>query len=93
MHGKTSVISHDARGIFAQLPQGIEVMRYHSLVAEPSSLPKELKVTATTKDGEIMGLRHTRYPIEGMQFHPESFATEGGKQMLQNFITHMRHRS
>jgi anthranilate synthase/aminodeoxychorismate synthase-like glutamine amidotransferase len=87
MHGKTSVIEHDGKGVFAGLPQGIEVMRYHSLVAENESLPKTLMVTATAKDtGEIMGLRHTKYPIEGIQFHPESFATEGGKQIIKNFL-------
>ncbi len=87
MHGKTSVIEHDGSGVFAGLPQGIEVMRYHSLVAEKESLPKSLVVTATAKDtGEIMGLRHTKYPIEGIQFHPESFATEGGKQIIKDFL-------
>lgn len=87
MHGKTSVIEHDGKGVFAGLPQGIEVMRYHSLVAEKESLPKTLIITATAKDtGEIMGLRHTKYPIEGIQFHPESFATEGGKQIIKNFL-------
>jgi len=87
MHGKTSVIEHDGKGVFHGLPQGIEVMRYHSLVADTASLPKTLTITATAKDtGEIMGLRHTKYPIEGIQFHPESFATEGGKQIIKNFL-------
>ncbi len=87
MHGKTSVIEHDEKGVFAELPQGLEVMRYHSLVAEKESLPKSLVVTATSRDtDEIMGLRHKEYPIEGIQFHPESFATEGGKRLLENFI-------
>lgn len=87
MHGKTSLIKHDGLGIFTGLPQDIEVMRYHSLVADPKTLPKNLKVTALSKDtGEIMGLRHNIYPIEGIQFHPESFATEGGKQILTNFL-------
>ncbi len=87
MHGKTSVIEHDGSGVFTGLPQGIEVMRYHSLVVEIKSLPKTLVVTASAKDtGEIMGLRHTKYPIEGIQFHPESFATEGGKQIIKNFL-------
>ncbi len=87
MHGKVSVIQHDGQGIFAGLPQDLEVMRYHSLIAEKASLPKDLIVTATAKDtDEIMGLRHRTYPIEGMQFHPESFATEGGKRMLSNFL-------
>lgn len=88
MHGKTSAISHDGKGVFSGLPQGIEVMRYHSLVAEESSLPAVLEITARTADAarEIMGLRHKSLPIEGIQFHPESFATEGGKTMLRNFL-------
>ena len=69
------------------MPQNLEVMRYHSLIAEKSSLPKTLKITALSQDTkEIMGLRHKKYPIEGVQFHPESFATEGGKSMLSNFL-------
>jgi anthranilate synthase/aminodeoxychorismate synthase-like glutamine amidotransferase len=86
MHGKISTITHDGKGVFKGLPQDLEVMRYHSLVAEKESLPKCLKVTASTQDGEVMGLRHTKFPIEGIQFHPESFATEGGKQLIENFI-------
>jgi anthranilate synthase component 2 len=87
MHGKTSVISHDEKGVFEKLPQDLEVMRYHSLIVENESLPDILEVTATVKDtGEIMGLRHKKYPIEGIQFHPESFATEAGKKMLENFL-------
>jgi len=87
MHGKTSIISHDEKGVFDKLPQGIEVMRYHSLVVEKESVPDCLLITAETKDsGEIMGLRHKKYPIEGIQFHPESFATEAGKKMLENFL-------
>ena len=87
MHGKTSLIKHDGLGIFKNLPQNLEVMRYHSLIAEKSSLPKSLKITALSEDSnEIMGLRHKVYPIEGIQFHPESFATEGGKSMLANFL-------
>lgn len=88
MHGKTSAINHDAKGVFSKLPQGIEVMRYHSLIAEEASLPAVLEISARTADatGEIMGLRHKTLPIEGIQFHPESFATEGGKGMLRNFL-------
>lgn len=101
MHGKTSIISHDGKGIFKGLPQGLEVMRYHSLVADLLTLPSVLEVTACTttqagsrftvhslqkKDVEIMGLRHKKFPIEGIQFHPESFATEGGKLMMENFL-------
>lgn len=90
MHGKPSTIVHDGKGVFKNLPQHISVMRYHSLVADKDSLPISLVVTATADDtGEIMGLRHTEYPIEGIQFHPESFATEGGKQLLENFIFRM----
>lgn len=87
MHGKTSSISHDGKGVFANLPQDIEVMRYHSLIADKDSLPESLEITAVSKDTEeIMGLRHKSYPIEGVQFHPESFATEGGKLILKNFL-------
>lgn len=97
MHGKTSLISHDERGVFIGLPKSLEVMRYHSLIVSEKNLPACLEITAranTTslnyeKDsgiGEIMGLRHKVYPIEGIQFHPESFATDAGKQMLENFI-------
>lgn len=87
MHGKTSIIEHDGKGVFAGLPQNIEIMRYHSLIAEKETLPECLSITATSRDtGEVMGLRHKTYPIEGIQFHPESFATEGGKQILENFL-------
>lgn len=87
MHGKTSRIRHDEKGIFKEIPQDIEAMRYHSLIAEKETLPECLKITALSMDTEeIMGLRHTKYPIEGVQFHPESFATEGGKLLLTNFL-------
>ena len=87
MHGKTSVIEHNGQGLFNNLPQNIEVMRYHSLIAEKESLPECLEITATSIDtDEIMGLRHKDFPIEGVQFHPESFATEGGKILLTNFL-------
>lgn len=87
MHGKISIIKHDGKGIFKNIPQNIEVMRYHSLVAEKKSLPKSLEITAKSQDAnEIMGLRHKTYPIEGVQFHPESFATEAGKILLTNFL-------
>jgi len=85
MHGKTSIIRHDGKGIFISLPQDLEVMRYHSLIVAKGSLPDCLEVTATAGD-EIMGIRHKEYPIEGIQFHPESFATEAGKTMLENFL-------
>lgn len=90
MHGKTSIIKHNRKGIFKSLPQDLEVMRYHSLIAERETLPAVLKITAEVKEengkGEIMGLRHIKYPIEGIQFHPESFATEGGKRIMENFL-------
>lgn len=88
MHGKTSLIEHDGKGVFRGLPQKIEVMRYHSLIATEESLPKDFVITAYTvgEEKEIMGIRHKIYPLEGIQFHPESFGTEGGKQMLQNFL-------
>jgi anthranilate synthase/aminodeoxychorismate synthase-like glutamine amidotransferase len=87
MHGKVSEIKHDGKGVFENLPQRLQVMRYHSLVADCENIPQCLSVTATTLDTkEVMGLRHKEFPIEGIQFHPESFATEGGKEMLINFI-------
>jgi anthranilate synthase/aminodeoxychorismate synthase-like glutamine amidotransferase len=90
MHGKTSEIEHDARSIFRDLPTPLTATRYHSLVVSPEDLPKDLEVTAYTNDagGEkvIMGLRHRRYPVEGVQFHPESVLTQHGKQMLRNFL-------
>lgn len=90
MHGKTSEIAHDSRGVFQGLPLNLEAMRYHSLVADPRTIPKCLEVSARVVGengtGEIMGLRHKDYPIEGVQFHPESFATQGGKQILRNFL-------
>lgn len=87
MHGKTSIIEHDGKGIFIDLPQNLEVMRYHSLIADKDSLPDCFVITSFSKDTqEIMGLRHKTYPLEGIQFHPESFATEGGKVILTNFL-------
>lgn len=88
MHGKTNKVWHDEKGVFRNLPQDLEVMRYHSLVVEEASLPDCLEITAKVNEpeGEIMGIRHKVYPIEGIQFHPESFATEGGMQMLRNFL-------
>lgn len=87
MHGKTSIISHDEKGVFEGLPPQLEVMRYHSLVVDPNYLPDSLEITCKSQDTqEIMGLRHKIYPIEGIQFHPESFATEGGKKILENFL-------
>ena len=103
MHGKTSVIAHDDQGVYKNMPQGLEVMRYHSLMVEAESIPKNLSITSVISDQlmtpsteelhsmaisgkEIMGIRHNEYPIEGIQYHPESFATEGGKELLANFL-------
>ncbi|MEM3381647.1 MAG: aminodeoxychorismate/anthranilate synthase component II [Candidatus Bathyarchaeia archaeon] len=87
MHGKTSLIRHDGEGIFEGLPNPIQATRYHSLVAEPSTIPETLKVTAySVEDMEIMGVRHSKYPIEGVQFHPESILTVEGRRMLRNFL-------
>jgi anthranilate synthase component 2 len=86
MHGKTSLVEHDGRGVFAGLPGGFLATRYHSLVVEKGSLPGCLVPTAHSEDGEIMGLRHRTLPVEGVQFHPEALLTEHGHRMLQNFI-------
>lgn len=87
MHGKTSPISHDGRGVFQGLPDPFDATRYHSLVIEKSTLPDCLEITATSDDGEIMGARHKEYSIEGVQFHPESILTgDNGKKLLRNFV-------
>jgi anthranilate synthase/aminodeoxychorismate synthase-like glutamine amidotransferase len=86
MHGKTSMIEHDGAGVFAGIATPCEVGRYHSLIAEPASLPAELLVTARTAEGEIMGLRHRQLPVEGVQFHPESVLSPEGPAMLGNFL-------
>lgn len=86
MHGKTSPIIHDGRTIFAGLENPFEAMRYHSLLVEPKSLPECLEVSARTAEGEIMGLRHRRFGVEGVQFHPESIGTPQGKDLLRNFL-------
>ncbi|UNU74175.1 aminodeoxychorismate/anthranilate synthase component II [Moraxella nasovis] len=101
MHGKTSPIRHDAKGVYQGLPQGIEIMRYHSLMVDAGSLPDCLEITSIVQNfdnddkdmitasklgDEIMGIRHKTYPIQGVQYHPESFATEGAKRLLGNFI-------
>lgn len=87
MHGKTSRIDHNGVGVFAGLPDRFEATRYHSLIADQTSLPQELEITATSADdGEIMALRHRRYPIAGVQFHPESIASEYGGEMFRNFL-------
>ena len=85
-HGKTSRITHDARGVFSGLDSPIDVTRYHSLVIEPDTLPESLVVTARATDGTIMGVRHRTHDIEGVQFHPESILTQHGHAMLGNFL-------
>lgn len=91
MHGKTSLIYHDGKTIYKGLPNPFEAIRYHSLVVERESLPRCLEITAETEDGEIMGIRHKNFPIEGVQFHPESIMTEGGKLLLKNFLENNAH--
>jgi len=86
MHGKTSLVRHDARTLFAGLPQPCEVGRYHSLIAAPASLPRELEVSAHTAEGEIMAVRHRRLAVEGVQFHPESILTPEGPKLMGNFL-------
>ena len=86
MHGKTSMIHHHDQGVFEGLPNPLEATRYHSLIVERSTLPDCLEITAETDDGIIMGLRHREFPIEGVQFHPESILTTSGHDMLANFL-------
>ncbi|MBN2653386.1 MAG: anthranilate phosphoribosyltransferase [Spirochaetales bacterium] len=90
MHGKVVKIDHDSKGLFRNVPNKIEVTRYNSLVVEPGSFSPELEVTALDENGEIMGLRHKEYPLEGVQFHPESIASESGYQILKNFLKYKR---
>ena len=86
MHGKTSMIHHEGRGVFAGLPSPYEATRYHSLAIERASCPPELEITAWTDDGELMGVRHRSLPVEGVQFHPESLLTQHGHALLKNFL-------
>jgi anthranilate synthase/aminodeoxychorismate synthase-like glutamine amidotransferase len=86
MHGKTSEIEHDGRGVFAGLPRPFTATRYHSLVVDPGSVPECLEVSAWTDGGVVMGLRHRELPLEGVQFHPESILTAAGKDLLRNFL-------
>jgi anthranilate synthase/aminodeoxychorismate synthase-like glutamine amidotransferase len=86
MHGKTSNIRHDDRGVFAGLANPFVATRYHSLVVLADTVPPDLEITARAEDGEVMGLRHRRYPVEGVQFHPESILTIEGKRLLANFL-------
>jgi len=87
MHGKTSVIRHDGKALYAGLPNPFEATRYHSLVVDPPTLPDSFVVSATTSDGVIMGLRHRSWPLWGVQFHPESILTRAGKPLLANFLS------
>ena len=86
VHGKTSLVHHDNKGVFQGLPNPLEGNRYHSLAVYRDTLPPELEVTAETGNGVIMGLRHKEYPVEGIQFHPESIMTQSGKELLRNFL-------
>ena len=86
MHGKTSLVYHDGRGVNASMPNPFRATRYHSLIVEKESLPDCLEVTSWTEEGEIMGLRHKEYAIEGVQYHPESIMTEEGKKLIRNFV-------
>lgn len=87
LHGKTSMIIHDGMGIHSGIPNPFEATRYHSLLVDEETLPSELKITAWTDEGEIMGIRHRKYLLEGVQYHPESILTKCGKDILNNFIT------
>jgi anthranilate synthase/aminodeoxychorismate synthase-like glutamine amidotransferase len=87
MHGKTSRVFHDGRGLFVDLPQPFEAGRYHSLAVRRDELPEELEVSAYTEDGEVMGVRHKRLPVEGVQFHPESVLTPHGLTLLRTFLS------
>jgi anthranilate synthase/aminodeoxychorismate synthase-like glutamine amidotransferase len=86
MHGKSSRIEHDGKGVFRGLPEPIEAIRYHSLAIQEETVPECLEVTARSESGVIMGVRHTEYPVEGIQFHPESIMTADGKAILRNFL-------
>ncbi|GEC60776.1 anthranilate synthase component II [Gluconobacter oxydans] len=86
MHGKISAVHHDGTGVFAGLPEPVDVVRYHSLTLAPDSIPETLVVNARTEDGIIMGVRHRDYPVHGVQFHPESIASVAGRELLANFL-------
>jgi anthranilate synthase/aminodeoxychorismate synthase-like glutamine amidotransferase len=91
MHGKVSPVKHDGRGVFSGLPTPLTVTRYHSLAIEPATMPACLEVTATSDDGEVMGVRHRDLAVEGVQFHPEAILTEHGHALLRNFLDRTRH--
>lgn len=86
MHGKTSVITHDGKAVYRGVENPLTATRYHSLVIDKDTLPEELLVTASSEDGTVMGVRHRRYPVEGVQFHPESILTTSGKKIIENFL-------
>jgi len=86
MHGKTSMVQHHGKGLFEKLPNPLRVMRYHSLLVNRAGLPNELEITAETESGEIMALRHKRFPLWGVQFHPESILSDGGQQLIGNWV-------
>ena len=86
MHGKTSQIHHNGKSVFKNIPQKFEATRYHSLIIDQKTLPDDLEITATTEDGTIMGVRHKSYPVEGIQFHPESILTTEGKNIIKNWL-------
>jgi anthranilate synthase/aminodeoxychorismate synthase-like glutamine amidotransferase len=86
MHGKVSPVTHDGRGVFAELPSPFTATRYHSLAIERTTMPACLAITATADDGEVMGVRHREWPVEGVQFHPEAILTEHGHALLRNFL-------
>ena len=90
MHGKVSPVTHDGRGVFTGLPSPLTATRYHSLAIERASMPACLEVTATSDDGEVMGVRHREWPVEGVQFHPEAILTEHGHALLRNFLAGIR---
>lgn len=93
MHGKTSTVTHDDSGVLHGLPSPFTATRYHSLVIEPSTVPSDLVVTATTNDGIVMAVRHRTHPVVGVQFHPESILTEGGHKIIENFLGMARSRA
>ncbi|HEY6879213.1 MAG TPA: aminodeoxychorismate/anthranilate synthase component II [Polyangiales bacterium] len=87
MHGRTSQLTHDRRGLFTDLPEGFAVARYHSLIVDPATLPPELEACAFSEQGELMAVRHRSLPIDGLQFHPESFLTEHGAAIVERFVS------
>ena len=93
MHGKQSKLYHDGKSLYAGVPAPVSVGRYHSLIVEEQSLPREFEISSYTRDGEIMGIRHRSLPLEGVQFHPESILTESGSAMLRNFLDSLKRKA